>query len=409
MTRSFLARGVRLVFGVAPVVVIGCASSTDATPHPAAPVPPAVAVAIPSRAGPVDGKTENSDQFMWELFAQFTAPASAASATPVVFETWASDADTFSTTPHWPTQPEPLRFHRSVLQRVKEGEPTTAFALAQIDVPCAPPPGAAVAGFPTAGTPTPCISEQVARNHSEYDYIVKNGLNTRAGLAAAYKSGVPVDMPVDSLSLKGDWVPVQTLLLWIPSLGSVDDVRKLYYTTTSDSIEYALLSMHVASRQNPNWVWGTFEHEMNPGRCDYMGCWDSFGATVPAVPADEASRNTQYGPCEKTPELQQIMASAHLSPVWAHYCLKSSQVDFSAGDGTPYVLGNSVIEGIVGNGTIAASSCIACHQYASFGANGQPSAAAKAILPFNPTGAALPAVLAGSRTYSFNWGVLLAP
>ncbi len=42
-------------------------------------------------------------------------------------------------------------------------------------------------------------------------------------------------------------------------------------------------------------------------------------------------------------------------------------VEYSASDGTPFVLGNIVIEGITGNGTVVASSCIGCHVYASFG------------------------------------------
>jgi len=167
--------------------------------------------------------------------------------------------------------------------------------------------------------------------------------------------------------------------------------------------------MHVASRQNPNWVWGTFEHEMNPGRCDYIGCFDTFGAQVPAVQPNRTAFNTQYGACAKTPQLAAMMTKANLSKVWEHYCMKSTQVDFTAADGTPYALGNSVIEGIVGNGTVAASSCISCHSYASFGANGAPTAAATAILPFNPTGQTIQNVLNGSKTFSFNWGVLLAP
>jgi hypothetical protein len=70
--------------------------------------------------------------------------------------------------------------------------------------------------------------------------------------------------------------------------------------------------------------------------------------------------------------------------------------DYNAADGTPYVLGNSVIERIVGNGTVAASSCIACHVYASFGADGKPKAQATAMLPYNPTGQPIPAVLEDS-------------
>ena len=404
-----------VVMGVAgSVLLTGC--KTEAPKPSVIGQPEPVAVAIPSRAGNVVGKTENSDQFVWELLTQFAAPASPTAPKPAVFETWASDGDTFNVKPHWPSGPEPFKFHASVLQLIRQGKPLTSMSLrtAQIDVPCggsppAPPPGAAVAGFPTTGTPTPCIAEQVARNRSNYDYIVNHKLNTQTGLAAAYKSGMNVDFPADAIALKGDWVPVQVLLQWVPQLQNLDNVRQNYYTTTSGGVEYGLVSMHVSSRQNPNWVWGTFENEMTPGRCDYIGCYDTFGAAVPAVAPNKTAWNTQYGVCAKSSQLEALMSKANLAPQWRHYCLKNTEVDFTASDGTPYALGNSVIEGITGNGTVAASSCITCHSYASFGSQGTPTSAATNILPYNPTGQTIPGVLKGSKTFSFNWGVLLAP
>jgi hypothetical protein len=166
--------------------------------------------------------------------------------------------------------------------------------------------------------------------------------------------------------------------------------------------------MHVSSRQNPNWVWGTFEHRMNPGRCDAIGCLDSFGAQNPVVSPNKTAINTQYGACPKTPQLRSMMTNAGLSSVWENYCLKSTEVDYTAADGTPYLLGNSVIEGIVGNGTVAASSCISCHAYASYGPTGATTKSARAILPFNPTGIPISDVLAGSHPFAFMWGVLQA-
>jgi hypothetical protein len=362
-----------------------------------------VVVAVPAQAGAVDGTNENSDAFIWQLLVGFAAPVTSCSPSRVVFETWASDEDTFSKTPHWPSPCEAARFHASVLGSLTSPKP------GPIDVPCGTPGNPGVGGFPTTGTPKPCIAEQVKRNRPQYDYIVGNDLNTKAGLAKAFARSFKVAMPKASIAVKGDWVPVQTLLQWIPRLGSVENVEKLYYTTTSGSVEYALVSLHVSSRQNKNWVWGTFEHEMNPGRCDSIGCFDSFGATIRTVLPNRTAINTQYGPCSKTPRLKALMAHAHLSPVWQHYCLKSTEVDFTAADGTPYALGNSVIEGIQGNGTIAASSCISCHAYASFGSDGAPAAAAKAMLPFNPTGRMIRKVLQGSLQFDFMWGVILAP
>lgn len=362
-----------------------------------------VVVAVPAKAGPVEGTSENSDAFIWRLFTEFAAPASKARPKRVVFETWASDEDTFTKTPHWPAPDEPKKLHPSVLGTF------TAPSVVHIDAPCAPPKGAAVGGFPTSGSPAPCVAEETKRNRPQFDYIVANQLYTKEGLKAAFAKSFDVVMPAESISVKGDWVPVQALLQWIPQLRDAENVRKLYYTTISDSVEYALVALHVSSRQIPNWVWGTYEHQMNPGRCDTMGCFDSFGAEIPAVLPNKTAVNTQYGACPKTKPLKAMMGKAGLSPVWENYCLKSSQVDYNAPDGTPTVLGNSVTERIVGNGTISASSCIACHVYASFGSNGAPTAAAKAILPYNPTGNPIPDVLANSLKYDFMWGVLLAP
>jgi len=369
-------------------------------------------VAVPAKAGAVDGTADNSDAFIWRLFTEFVAPASEGSPSPVVFENWASDEDTFSANPHWPKAGEPMKLHASVLEAVKTldtNESLRNLRAKTIDVPCKPPVGAAVGGFPTTGMPPPCIAEQVARNRPQFDYIVNNNLNTQAGLAAAYAKSFKVEMPLESIAVKSDWIPLPMLLQWIPQLSDVATIRKLYYTATVSSVEYALVAMHVSSRQNQNWVWGTFEHQMTPGRCDTIGCFDTFGAQIPAVPPNRKAVNTQYGPCPKTQQLKTLMTNVNLSPVWENYCLKSTEVDFTAADGTPYVLGNSVIEGIVGNGTVAASSCISCHAYASFGPTGKPAARATAMLPFNPTGNPIPGVLAGSLEFAFMWGVLFAP
>src|SRR5262249_26963748 len=60
-----------------------------------------VVVAIPSKGGAVEGSSQNSDEFVWNLVTQFGAPVDGAQGAPT-FETWASDADTFAVTPHWP-------------------------------------------------------------------------------------------------------------------------------------------------------------------------------------------------------------------------------------------------------------------------------------------------------------------
>jgi hypothetical protein len=375
------------------------------------PAPTVVAVGVPAQQGSVDGTGQNSDEFIWRALTQFAAPFNKGTRSPVVFETWASDADTFNTNPAWPEPTAPKKFQASVLQAVRHFGSVRAPSPSQkggkppIDVACKTPPGAGVGNFPITG----CIAEETKRNKPQFDYIVGNKLNTKSGLAAAYAANFNVQMPTDAIAVKGDWVPLKDLLQWIPELGSVENVRAQYYTNTSNGVEYALLSLHVSSRQNPNWVWGTFEHEKNPGRCDFMGCWDAFGAVQPKVVPNLRENNSQYGDCEKTDQLKKLMSEAGLDPAWENYCLKATMVDYSAPDGTPYVLGNSVIEGIVGNGTVAASSCIGCHVYASFNAAGAVSTAAQTMLPYNPTGKPLDQPLNESLKFDFMWGVITAP
>ncbi len=393
MNRQGMAKSVCAGVAVLVLAVLGVGMAA---------LPDTVVVAVPARPGAVEGTAQNSDAFIWQQLTEFAAPVPGYPSR-VVFETWATDADTFSYTPRWPGPDAPKKMQTSVLRLM------TTKPHGLIDVPCATPGNAAVGGFPTSGTPAPCVAEEVKRNRPQFDYIVKNNLNTQAGLAAAFAKGFKVEMPTSAIAVKGDWVPVQTLLQWVPSLGSLDNIDKLYYTAVSDAVKYALVSLHVSSRQNPNWVWGTFEHQMSPGRCDSIGCFDSFGAVIPAVRPNQSAINTQYGPCAKTEPLKALMAKNKLSPVWENYCLKATQVDYTTAEGTPYVLGNSVIERIVGNGTVAASSCIGCHVYASFASNGQPTAAATAMLPYNPTGNPIPAVLNGSLQFDFMWGVLNAP
>ena len=378
-----------------------CLLSTGAVPAIQAQQSPApFQVVTTARAGAVAGTRQNSDEFIWRLFTQLAAPVSGARPATVQFETWASDLDTFTATPAWPGPNTAKKFQSSRLGNAK------LHGSGPVDVKCLPPPVPAIGGFPADGSPTSCIAEEVRRNRPQFDYLVRNALTTPQGRARAFAAGLDVQMPTSAISVKGDWVPLGALQKWLPHVGSVERIRTLYYTGVSENIEYALVSMHVSSRQNPNWVWGTFEHQNNPGRCDDLGCFDSYGARLAEVAPQRRLPNSQYGACAKTPALAAVMRDAGLAAVWQNYCLKSSQVDYVAADGTPTALGNSVIERIVGNGTVAASSCIACHAYASFDKTGKPSLAAQAMLPFNPTGTPLPDVLKLSRRFDFSWGLV---
>jgi hypothetical protein len=206
-------------------------------------------------------------------------------------------------------------------------------------------------------------------------------------------------------------VKVDDLKKWLKL--SDDQVHQFYYTNkvkeTSGLTEYALVAFHFSTKQIKEWVWADFQHQKNPGRCDYIGCHDSFGA-VDANVAPKKSLEQQYGECKKSEVLLAMFTNGGINPVWQNYCLKGSQISFVK-DGKPVLLGNSVIEEINAGVPIEQSSCITCHQYASsFKAAGEPNG--DALDPSKNQhliGKADPGVLKGYVTNDFLWGNLFAP
>lgn len=316
---------------------------------------------------------------MWRRFAEAVKPVVSVPG-KIEFLTWASDADVYNVSPSWPA----------------------AGAARTLDCGAATNPY--VSGFPVSG----CIAEEVYRNRDQYDYIVNNGIYTKAGLTSFFASSKTVTMPKASISVKSNWVPVANILQWIPELKTVDGVRNNYYTYTTGGVEYALVAMHLASAWTPEWVWATFEHELNPGRCDTTGCYDRFGARKKVVAPNLGASNTQYGKCLKSREALQAFASAGIASVFNNYCLKSSMVSPVSGTGRPFIMANSLTERITANVELT-SSCMGCHAYAAFGSNGQATPGALAMLQYSPVGRVFPSALQGAKTYHFMWGLLNAP
>ena len=340
------------------------------------------------------------DAMAWDVFARMTTPASAAGAKAVAFETWASDDDIYGKNPpHWPGRGSKM-LSRSLAAMAED---VAAHRLSLPASDCQPKDGKA-GNFP----PGACIGEQVQHNRPVFDTIVTGDLYSTSGLIAAYAASKPIDFPADSIVVKADWVTIADLLRWLPhAYKTAAQVRRAYYTNVATMNghrgEYALVGMSVQSKQRPQWLWMTFEHRSNPGRCDIIGCQDAFGAVFAKVPGRSAP-NTDYGPCAKTTALKAVFAAHHIDPIWNNYCLKGTQTDFTAG-GAPTVLANSVIERMNKGVAVPDTSCITCHAYASFDGHGTPN---YAVLPQHPTGAVNPALLAGYKTHDYLWSVLAA-
>jgi hypothetical protein len=112
-------------------------------------------------------------------------------------------------------------------------------------------------------------SEEVRRNKAAFQFILDNNLFTEDGLISAFVKDKPIVFPTDAIEVKANWIPADS-----PGI----DPSKYHTNIASDGKRYALVAMHIISKQIPNWTWATFEHQDMAGRCDYIGCRDSFGA-----------------------------------------------------------------------------------------------------------------------------------
>jgi hypothetical protein len=353
---------------------------------------------------------QSSDQVGWETFVLVTAPSGIPGSKNVEFETWASDEDLYiANPPKWPVVPSAKILHSSVLALSRP----TLRPLVTAPGQCGSPGNPQAGNFPAGA----CIGEEVRRNWASFQYIVGNSLYTRSGLAAAAQKKFVVNMPADSIEVKGDWVKVADLKTWLKTaIGkdlTDDQVKALYHVNsvkeTSGETDYALVAFHFSSKQIKNWVWSDFEHELNPGRCDDTGCHDSFGAQIKDVPkknsrgpnGQDINGNQDYGACVKSDAVEQMMKNGGIGDQWRHYCLKGTQITFVNADGTASLLGNSVIERIAADVPILKSSCITCHAHAAFKMNGAANGVPEVVGPFDPKS------LDGMIQNDFVWGVAL--
>jgi hypothetical protein len=282
----------------------------------------------------------------------------------------------------------------------------------------------------------------VFRNKPMVDYIFRNDLYTKEGLGArnraqnaailagdiAQAHALEVRFPADAVMVKADFVHQDVMLdrglitttgkggesldppnnpdfpyltVYLEGDGSPNNVPGYYY----------MLAMTNASKALPIWHWYALEHVANAGRCDYIGCNDSFGyASNPTRPSgaqfgpnfippmiglndDMTAGNYPifvtgqfYNPADTgevmTRELAELFTSLGIGaaakdpdprvisvddPAWRMYRLKGTQTTFTTAAGVPTGTGATVTEG----GFVNSASCTTCHSQASVNANGQ--------------------------------------
>lgn len=385
-----------------------------ATSGPAAPAPQAT----PASTNPA---MDDPAQFMWRVFVQVSQPAPGQqppapnASFPVMWETWATDEDTFPgngvaaapcfpsnpaapVNPAPPAQPCPVqpvkRLRRGVQQQVllnaasrvnlrgaRGGGRNRSRALslatlrAAMDaahaVKSAPPAAAAPRGRARRGaaaTSEPGGFEEVTRNLASFNFIVQNNLYTVAGLTQQFNNNFVVQFPRDAIEVKLRWLPWAEIQSYSPG-ANMSNYHVTFAPDPNNSntpTYFGLVAIHLMTKDTPNWVWATWEHEDNPNRCDFLGCHDDFGVTpsdVAPTPNPAPYPGAPYPAGTLTPALMQLMQG--MGAEWQHYRLKGAQVNFTDPTGQPLIVGNSVTE----FGFVQTSSCMTCHALASFSPN----------------------------------------
>ncbi len=289
------------------------------------------------------------DRFAWEKFVEVVTPVAAG---VVTFQTYSSDSDTFQ------CPPADLDTCRKNPQA--PGCPvwpsTTAYAKAR-------PQALTQRSARAAGGPLKTISghqsgfdcwsvpntEIVYRNRATFDYILAHGLWYVEGVQAKFEEGFVYDFPTEALEVKTNWLP----------LTAEQVASGRWYTMQQDGQTLGLIAMHISTKDLPNWFWSTFEHVDNLGRCDFLGCHDSFGYTPHDVPTRPRQLCETYPGGTITQPLAAMMAK--LPKVFLNYRLKGSMTDFTTATGSPVLLGNSVTEA----GFVPTASCMTCHSRAA--------------------------------------------
>ncbi|WP_339142401.1 hypothetical protein [Pseudoalteromonas galatheae] len=245
--------------------------------------------------------------------------------------------------------------------------------------------------------------------HSRNQSVMQDTTATKAKLST-------IDLPPDAIMIKSNWLYHE----FATELGYPQDTNRYISKTLKTSVclaedkdptscnakekpenfcdivgKHYLLAFHISSKDIPQWVWTTFEHVDNFGRCDFTGCNDAFGFNRKAESKDDVglnyvspkqrsdelnspsivyNRDLKYEAEEMSASLRALLKNTGIAQgqstsehepdpedsAWSHFRLKGSQVNFTDHMGHSTLLGNSITEG----GFMQQSSCISCHSRA---------------------------------------------
>ena len=93
--------------------------------------------------------------------------------------------------------------------------------------------------------------------------------------------------PRASIEVKANWIVIDE-----------KDKSRFHWNYNEAGQLLGLVAIHIISKDLPNWFWCTFEHVDNPGRGDFIGIHDSFGADPRHTPSNTDKAGQTY-PAER--------------------------------------------------------------------------------------------------------------
>src|SRR5712671_6318647 len=183
-----------------------------------------------SQAAPPDANSamNEPDKVAWQFFIQVNTKTGA-TGNNALFETWASDTDTFTMNPQFPQSPAPLALRQPIVPTIGREAIQESGAL----LPAVPP--------------NPNVGEEARRNKVTFDFIVQNNLYKVSGLRAAF--GKTISFPVGAMEVKANWMLVTDIPDFSGGRVTLADVPKLYHVNTgADGKQYAFVAMHIISK-----------------------------------------------------------------------------------------------------------------------------------------------------------------
>jgi hypothetical protein len=329
---------------------------------------------------------DTPDEYAWRLFEYMNRPALSgvagvadpsrkfgdiAGQVPMVWETWALASGRAASEVYHPDGSTPVGWNQ--LDRSSRALILDTNLEREVVLKTTKGPAAQF-------VPTFPDDQEVRMNRATFEFITSHQMYNIDGLEALQLASVQaknrqlIQFKTGAKEIKAQWEKI------------ADDQKPRYLwreITNPDGTKqaYGLVSLHVITKDLPNWFWADFGHvdcESQLNACNFPGQEPAL-----TVPRDTTTRPDGTG-AGAGPSGHDGIRNEAAGTVWANYILRGTQTNFVAPDGRETILSNPVIE----NG-FQTSSCMTCHARASVGARlvtaGVPAKGINRLSPGEPT------------------------